>query len=244
MAGRFRYWINFRFMPASWGLVGDAYEEAKAHYYLDGIELEKKLLEIRYKEEEPKTYAIKLNDINLKYKNIDAYEHATKLNEIENEDLHERTFKQIDLDVHYNKLSRYDADVKKLELKYAHTQDAEKNIERELELLDIEYHNNVITKTAYEKKKSIIKNEPWVAFIDSGYDPQEGIDGFRFELDWNSQWVELLKLHGFVGKTESEVVEDWFIEVCRSNAQMNETGITVLGPTTNYPLDFERPNKG
>jgi len=39
-----------------------------------------------------------------------------------------------------------------------------------------------------------------------------------FELDWNDIFVTQLRINGFNGKTDEDVVENWFTVVCRNIA--------------------------
>lgn len=167
--------IPFRWMPASWGLVGVAYLEAEAHYTLKGEALERRLLHIR------------LGD-----------------NPALNLEL-------LELDHRYGHISDYDLAKRRIEL----TQ--EPSVDRDLALLDIELQFQKITDIDYQRQRAALKNEPWIAIIKSGFDPSQGV-GVYLEFDWNSQWIELLRQHGFVGRNDEQVVDDWFTEVCRSHA--------------------------
>lgn len=215
-------------MPASWGLVGAAYDEAEAYYTLRGEELDRRLVDIRYKGD-ALTIKKKNLDIDFAYNKISAYSHATTLNEWMYEDLEKRCFHQIDIDIEHGKMSPYDGEAKKAETLYV------EGVERDLAMLEIDFKFDRIAKNVYEKRRATLKSEPWVAFVDSGFNPDQGIDGVFFELDWNPQWVEFLKLHGFVGHSEEQIVEDWFSEVCRSYSQPGPA-VSVL-PT--YPMGFD-----
>jgi len=43
--------IPFRYLPAAWGLRGPAYDEAEAAYYFEGEALERRLAEIRFRDD-------------------------------------------------------------------------------------------------------------------------------------------------------------------------------------------------
>jgi len=51
-------------------------------------------------------------------------------------------------------------------------------------------------------------------------------NGF-FELDWNDAFVENLKVHGYQGNSQEEIVDRWFQTLC--NTIGNEQGIDVTG---------------
>lgn len=201
--------IPFRFMPASWGLVGDAYDEAETHYLLSGEALERRLVEIRCKHDRMERQR-QLSEIDLKYGRIDQYTYETQVNVAASIDEDARWERQLDIDVKHGVLEPYEAAVRRLKRKY------QPGADQDVAMLDLDYQFSKIDKHSYEKQRAALRNEPWVAIIDSGYDPSKGIDGVFFELDWNTQWVEFLRQNGFVGRTEEQIVDDWFSEVCRS----------------------------
>jgi len=174
-------WISFRFTPASWGLVGDAYLEAEAHYDLRGEALERRLLDIRLAN-----------------------------------DPHRRDRELLEIDAKYGRIPPYEAAVKRIEL------DTPEGVERDLALLDVEYQYDKLTEIAYQKQRAALKREPWVGIVNSGFDPAQGIDGVFFEFDWNEQWIEFLRQHGYMGHTDDQVIDDWFTDVCRSHAQVHD----------------------
>jgi len=174
-------WLTFRFLPASWGLVDKAYDEAEAYYSLSGEALERRLLHIRLEHDR---------------------------NALERE--------LLELDARYGHISAYDAAIRRVTM--AHSE----GIERELALLDVEHQFGDLSDLAYEKQRAALKNEPWIGIVNSGFDPSQGIDGVFFEFDWNPQWIEFLRQHGYIGHTDDQVIDDWFTDVCRSHAQVND----------------------
>ena len=59
------------------------------------------------------------------------------------------------------------------------------------------------------------KNEPWVSVLSVELDP-ENIGNGAFELDWNDKFITNLVRAGYKGKTDSEMVDQWFQSVCRN----------------------------
>jgi len=177
--------VPFRCMPGSWGLTGNIYKEAEASYYYDGEELERKLVEIRYADNQ-------------------------KL-------LQEQMF---DLDVKYGRLSAYDRDINLL------VTSLPEGLERELAKLDVDFNHGKIDNNSFEKQSATLRQEPWIGIIDQGFDQSQGIDGVFFEMDWNSYWIEFLHLHGYVGHTEEQIVEQWFTDVCKSSTD-NDANVSV-----------------
>ena len=171
-----RHWLPFRFTPASWGLVGDAYLEAEAHYSLTGEALDRRLLEIRHG-----------ND-------------PVRLREA-----------MIELELHYHHITPHEAAKRRVEL--AHPPGPE----RELALLEADHDHGIIDQNTYGKRRAELKDEPWIAIVNSGFNPDQGLDGVFFEFDWNAKWIEYLRTHGYVGHSAEQVLDDWFSDVCRSH---------------------------
>jgi hypothetical protein len=59
------------------------------------------------------------------------------------------------------------------------------------------------------------RGEPYVAIIGIEVDP-ENIHQGAFELDWNDKFVADLIRHGYQGKTDADIVDQWFQSVCRN----------------------------
>jgi hypothetical protein len=59
------------------------------------------------------------------------------------------------------------------------------------------------------------KGEPWVAVVDTGFaDPKNPGKGF-LELDWNNAFIELLIGAGYSGRTDEDIIDMWFNDLCR-----------------------------
>lgn len=69
-----------------------------------------------------------------------------------------------------------------------------------------------VTKSA--KEIATERGEPYVAILSMDVDP-ENIHAGSFELDWNEKFVANLLRAGYVGKTDADVVDQWFQNVCR-----------------------------
>jgi hypothetical protein len=59
------------------------------------------------------------------------------------------------------------------------------------------------------------KGEPWVSVLNVELDP-DNIGNGAFELDWNDKFVANLVRAGYKGKTDSDMVDQWFQDVCRN----------------------------
>jgi hypothetical protein len=75
-------------------------------------------------------------------------------------------------------------------------------------------------KTSTKKKKSekdlaTERGEPWVTVL--GMELAEGsLEQGAFELDWNDLFVAKLVRAGYQGKTDNDIVDNWFQDVCRN----------------------------
>lgn len=68
-------------------------------------------------------------------------------------------------------------------------------------------------KTA--KEIATEKGEPYVAILNVELDP-DNIGNGAFELDWNEKFITNLVRAGYQGKTDADMVDQWFREVCRN----------------------------
>lgn len=75
-------------------------------------------------------------------------------------------------------------------------------------------------KAEAEAKKNDAKalataaGEPWVNVLGIEVDP-ENLGAGAFELDWNDIFVARLIKSGYQGKTDADIVDNWFQDVCR-----------------------------
>jgi hypothetical protein len=66
-----------------------------------------------------------------------------------------------------------------------------------------------------EKIKATKLGEPWVKVIDIELNPADPGQG-AFELDWNDKFVATLVRSGYQGKTDQDIVDNWFQSICRN----------------------------
>jgi hypothetical protein len=57
-----------------------------------------------------------------------------------------------------------------------------------------------------EKKKN--SSEPWVEVVSEKYD--ESTKQVEMKLDWNGAFIKMLRVHGYTGNNEQEIVDKWF----------------------------------
>ena len=70
-------------------------------------------------------------------------------------------------------------------------------------------------KPRQPKPKKLEKVEPKVDILKFDFDPSNPRLG-SIELDWNTEFVELLSQHGYAGASEEEIVDRWLNDVCRT----------------------------
>lgn len=56
--------------------------------------------------------------------------------------------------------------------------------------------------------------EPYVSILSVEVDPDQPGNG-SFELDWNEYFIQKLMRGGYTGKTDEQIVDQWFQDVCR-----------------------------
>tara|TARA_B100001093_G_scaffold481408_1_gene512121 strand:- start:466 stop:819 length:354 start_codon:yes stop_codon:yes gene_type:complete len=66
-----------------------------------------------------------------------------------------------------------------------------------------------------EKELATEAGEPWVSVLSMELE-KENMDRGAFELDWNDIFVAKLIRSGYQGKTDNDIVDNWFQDVCRN----------------------------
>lgn len=66
-----------------------------------------------------------------------------------------------------------------------------------------------------EKARATKRGEPWVKVLSMELDPNDPGQG-AFELDWNDKFVANLIRAGYQGRTDADIVDNWFQSVCRN----------------------------
>jgi len=204
-------------MPGSWGLAGDVYAEAEANYYYDGEELERKLIDIRYKDY-PIQQKIKHLELDHKYGKVSGYEKDLKLLEIEDNETPQNIAK---VKFTHKKISEYEYD------KIVAENDVyEDEIDKEIALLKVDHKHKKIKTKEFEKKLATFNNEPWIGILNDEYKAENGVSGFLVEMDWNDQFIEMLRVNGYTGISDEHIVEQWFVDV--NNSVATDENIAVL----------------
>ena len=70
-------------------------------------------------------------------------------------------------------------------------------------------------KVLSPKEEATAKRQPWVEVLGIEVDEADPGQG-AFELDWNDVFITKLVRAGFQGKTDQDLVDNWFKAVCRN----------------------------
>lgn len=200
--------IPFLLLPTSWGRSGKDYEEAQARYTLTGEALERRLIDIHHGDDPAKHSEMHLR-LDNKLGRLTDYDLAVKVAELRGEN-DPKTL--LNLAYAHQKIGDYELARGLAEIEHP------EGTERDLALLAIDRKFEKIGEKDYEKEAATLRKEPWIGIINDGFDLQQGLNGVFFEFDWNSFWIDYLTLNGYTGRTEEEIVEKWFQDVCRSTA--------------------------
>jgi hypothetical protein len=73
----------------------------------------------------------------------------------------------------------------------------------------------VKSKKKSDKDIATQKGEPYIAILSMDVDPNN-INAGSFEFDWNDKFIANLSRAGYQGKTDADLVDQWFQSVCRN----------------------------
>lgn len=221
--------IPFRFTPASWGLTGQPYEEAEICYNYEGEEMEIRLAKLRNSDGEQLAKA--LVAIELKYGKISKYDADKRNLEIDGRGADRRAL--LDLDMTYGRIDEYEYGRAIIEIE-------EQGVDRDVALLDHDLAHGRIDERHHAKAIATANKTPWVGIVNDKFDPNLGIDGFMIELDWNEEWIVYLKMNGYVGASDADIVDAWFMDVCRDH----HDGEVEMVEDVGEPFNPSRPRAG
>ena len=89
-------------------------------------------------------------------------------------------------------------------------------------------------KKKTKKELATERGEPYVEIISVDIDP-DNIGQGAFELEWNDIFLAKLLRAGYEGKTDEDIVDRWFQDVCRN---------VVLETYEQYEANNPRPVNG
>jgi hypothetical protein len=81
----------------------------------------------------------------------------------------------------------------------------------------IEEPDVAVAPKVRKKRQPKVHEEPNVEIKKIVFDYNNPAIG-SFELDWNHEFISMLKNNGYHGSTEEEIVNRWFTELCKTVA--------------------------
>jgi hypothetical protein len=183
--------IPFNFTLEGLRLVGKERDRAEARYYLEGYDLERRLIEINMADD-PTQMKKDLLRLDLDAGKIDAYEGEKQL----------------------------------LLLGYP-----DEGEERDLALLHLDHRHGKVDEITFEKQKADLVHEPWVGVVKGSFDVNKGLNGLSVEFDWNDMFIDYLRLSGYSGATQEDMVEQWFRDLCLAEItqeEIDEFGFRII----------------
>lgn len=150
---------------------------------------------------------------------LSGYDLKKKLLEIEYEgkDREELSRKLLDLEFEHQLMSKKEYNRKLLQF-------IKDEKQAKLSELSLDLDEGKINQQQYDKQVATIKGEPWVTVVNMDFGGKNSLEG-SFELDWNEHFVNKLKSEGYTGPTPDNVVNQWFMEVCRNVAMEEFEGV-------------------
>lgn len=107
--------------------------------------------------------------------------------------------------------------------------------EQKIAKAKLECEHGMITETERDRRIADARQEPFFTCIGGKTVETNGSLGMILEFDFNDKFVESLRAQGVLGRTEDDVVNNWWADVCRSIAREHdlekELGIVgTIGP--------------
>ena len=105
-----------------------------------------------------------------------------------------------------------------------------------MDMFDIFKKKKVKKEQLAAKDAATAKGEPYidVVSVELEYDKDGNITGLgMFDLDWNDIFVARLIKSRYTGKTDADVVDNWFHDVCR-NIVMETFEQEIADPTKRF----------
>ena len=87
------------------------------------------------------------------------------------------------------------------------------------------------------------KGEPWVSVLSVELNP-DNIGNGAFELDWNEKFITNLVRAGYKGKTDADMVDQWFGDVCRNVVAENYEQWEANQPLDQRPRVIDKKDLG
>jgi hypothetical protein len=143
---------------------------------------------------------------------LTGYELEKRILEIKHVDLSSNDFREKlwEIELRYGKIDQDQYHRYLIELIKDPTQ-------KELALLELDHRAGKVKELEYTKQLATLKGEPWVNVVNMDFTKKSSLEG-SFELDWNEHFVNKLEAEGYTGLTPDNIVNQWFMELCRNIA--------------------------
>ncbi len=162
---------------------------------------------------------------------LEGYELEAKLLEINKREIPENDYNKQSIELQYKYKKLDEADYHKNLAALIQNEE-----QRTLAFLEIEYREGTIGELEYNKRLATLKSEPWVNVVNMDFTKASSLEG-SFELDWNEHFVTKLKSEGYTGPTPDNIVNQWFMELCRNIALEEFDGTGNFTPDSEANLE-------
>jgi hypothetical protein len=88
-------------------------------------------------------------------------------------------------------------------------------VQKDIEQIKKEKKPRKSKETKTPKEIATEKGEPYISVLSVELD-KKNVGNGSFELDWNDTFVKDLRAAGYPGKTDEDVVDMWFRNICRN----------------------------
>lgn len=146
---------------------------------------------------------------------LEGFELEKTLLELKRDDMSEDDYNRKYIEVNYKHGKYTEGEYKRYLINLIKDEDR-----KAIAILELDKEEGTVTGLAYDKQLATLKNEPWVTVINMDFTKKTALEG-SFELDWNQPFVDKLTAEGYTGPTPDNIVNQWFMEVCR-NVAMEE----------------------
>jgi hypothetical protein len=143
------------------------------------------------------------------YEGEDLERHLIPINYPDQNQVGEATREVLKIDLKYGKIDQFVYDEQIATLDATSAEDAE------IRRLNVQFDHDRISATELEKQVAVIKQEPWVNIVKMEINPETATAGY-VELDWNDHFIKMLTENGYTGRSDEDIVNRWFNDVCRT----------------------------
>lgn len=98
-------------------------------------------------------------------------------------------------------------------------------------------------RSATPKELATKRGEPYVEIIGIELDP-DNVGSGAFEIDWNDIFLAKLIRAGYQGKTDADIVDNWFKTICKNIVTEEFEQWEANQPLDDRPRIVERRNLG